>query len=52
MNNNQSQLFIDRRGTFTDIVARRPDGNLVRHKLLSENPSSYKDAAVQGIREI
>jgi 5-oxoprolinase (ATP-hydrolysing) len=52
MNNNQWQFFIDRGGTFTDIVARRPDGQLVIHKLLSENPSRYKDAAVQGIREI
>ncbi|GET41464.1 hydantoinase B/oxoprolinase family protein [Microseira wollei] len=52
MNNNQWQFFIDRGGTFTDIVAKRPDGQLVIHKLLSENPSRYKDAAVQGIREI
>ncbi len=52
MKNNQWQFFIDRGGTFTDIVARRPDGQLVIHKLLSENPSRYQDAAVQGIREI
>ncbi|HBE52729.1 MAG TPA: 5-oxoprolinase [Cyanobacteria bacterium UBA11369] len=52
MNNNQWQFFIDRGGTFTDIVAKRPDGQLVIHKLLSENPSRYQDAAVQGIREI
>ncbi|HIP80330.1 MAG TPA: 5-oxoprolinase, partial [Kiloniellaceae bacterium] len=46
------QFWIDRGGTFTDVVARRPDGGLVTHKLLSENPEQYKDAAVQGIREI
>ncbi|MBS0321982.1 MAG: hydantoinase B/oxoprolinase family protein [Proteobacteria bacterium] len=46
------QFWIDRGGTFTDIVARRPDGRLVTHKLLSENPERYADAAVQGIREL
>ncbi len=46
------QFWIDRGGTFTDIVARRPDGSLVTHKLLSENPEQYKDAAVQGVREL
>ncbi len=46
------QFWIDRGGTFTDIVARKPDGRLVTHKLLSENPERYKDAAVQGIREL
>ncbi len=46
------QFWIDRGGTFTDIVARRPDGTLVTHKLLSENPGRYDDAAVHGIREI
>src|SRR4030095_15818126 len=46
------QFWIDRGGTFTDIVARRPDGALVTHKLLSENPGRYRDAAVQGIREL
>src|SRR5678815_2056957 len=45
------QFWIDRGGTFTDIVARRPDGSLVTHKLLSENPQRYEDAALQGIRE-
>ncbi|MFC3457715.1 hydantoinase B/oxoprolinase family protein [Massilia haematophila] len=44
------QFWIDRGGTFTDIVARRPDGQLVTHKLLSENPEQYRDAAVAGIR--
>ena len=46
------QFWIDRGGTFTDIVAKCPDGKLVIHKLLSENPDRYKDAAVQGIRDI
>lgn len=50
--NNQWQFWIDRGGTFTDIVARKPDGSLVTHKLLSENPERYKDAAVHGIREL
>jgi 5-oxoprolinase (ATP-hydrolysing) len=46
------QFWIDRGGTFTDIVARRPDGTLTTHKLLSENPERYRDAAVHGIREL
>ena len=46
------QFWVDRGGTFTDIVARRPDGSLVTHKLLSENPERYKDAAITGIREL
>jgi 5-oxoprolinase (ATP-hydrolysing) len=46
------QFWIDRGGTFTDIVARRPDGQLVTHKLLSDNPAHYADAAVAGIREL
>ena len=46
------QFWIDRGGTFTDVVARRPDGSTVTHKLLSENPRIYDDAAIQGIREI
>jgi 5-oxoprolinase (ATP-hydrolysing) len=46
------QFWIDRGGTFTDIVARRPDGSLATHKLLSENPEQYKDAAVAGIRHL
>ena len=46
------QFWIDRGGTFTDVVARRPDGRLVTHKLLSENPARYRDAAVAGIREV
>ncbi|GAA1882603.1 hydantoinase B/oxoprolinase family protein [Streptomyces durmitorensis] len=46
------QFWVDRGGTFTDIVARRPDGRLLTHKLLSDNPSRYADAAVAGIREL
>ena len=46
------QFWIDRGGTFTDIVARRPDGTLVTHKLLSDNPERYRDAAVHGMREL
>ena len=46
------RFWIDRGGTFTDVVAQRPDGGLVLHKLLSENPGRYTDAAVQGIREL
>ncbi|MES5822113.1 hydantoinase B/oxoprolinase family protein [Streptomyces sp. RG80] len=45
------QFWVDRGGTFTDIVARRPDGRLLTHKLLSENPR-YADAAVTGVREL
>src|SRR5215472_9929479 len=46
------QFWIDRGGTFTDVVARRPDGAVLTHKLLSENPGRYQDAALQGIREL
>jgi 5-oxoprolinase (ATP-hydrolysing) len=46
------QFWIDRGGTFTDVVAYRPDGRLVTHKLLSENPEHYPDAALQGIRDL
>ncbi|NQV83281.1 MAG: 5-oxoprolinase, partial [Rhodospirillales bacterium] len=46
------QIWIDRGGTFTDLVAKRPDGQLVTHKLLSENPERYEDAALQGIRDL
>ena len=44
------QFWIDRGGTFTDIVARAPDGSLTTRKYLSDNPESYRDAAVHGIR--
>src|SRR5262249_8625018 len=46
------QFWIDRGGTFTDIVARAPDGRLIARKLLSENPGRYDDAALAGIRGI
>jgi 5-oxoprolinase (ATP-hydrolysing) len=46
------QFWIDRGGTFTDVVARRPDGGIVTHKLLSDNPERYADAALAGIREV
>ena len=46
------QFWIDRGGTFTDIVARLPNGTLRTHKLLSENPERYRDAAVAGIRAL
>src|ERR1700704_5248410 len=45
-------FWIDRGGTFTDVIGRRPDGSLTAHKLLSENPEAYRDAAVQGIRNL
>ncbi len=45
------EFWIDRGGTFTDVVARRPDGGIETRKLLSENPERYRDAAVQGIRD-
>ncbi|MEL6966293.1 MAG: hydantoinase/oxoprolinase family protein, partial [Pseudomonadota bacterium] len=45
-------FWIDRGGTFTDIVARAPDGTLKAHKLLSENPEAYADAAIEGIRQL
>src|SRR5213082_2612004 len=46
------QFWIDRGGTFTDVIGCRPDGTLVAHKLLSDNPEAYGDAAVQGIRDL
>src|SRR5476649_1330551 len=49
---NRWQFWIDRGGTFTDVVARKPDGSIVTHKLLSENPGRYADAAVAGIRHL
>jgi 5-oxoprolinase (ATP-hydrolysing) len=45
-------FWIDRGGTFTDVIGKRPDGTLVAHKLLSENPEAYGDAAVEGIRRL
>ncbi|MFJ9562892.1 hydantoinase B/oxoprolinase family protein [Streptomyces fuscichromogenes] len=46
------QFWVDRGGTFTDVVARRPDGRLLTHKLLSDNPARYADAAVAAVHEI
>ncbi|WP_030624179.1 hydantoinase B/oxoprolinase family protein [Streptomyces sclerotialus] len=46
------EFWIDRGGTFTDVVARRPDGTLVTRKLLSHHPERYDDAAVAGVREV
>jgi 5-oxoprolinase (ATP-hydrolysing) len=46
------EFWIDRGGTFTDVIGRRPDGALTTHKLLSENPEAYQDAAVHGIRQL
>ena len=46
------QFWIDRGGTFTDVVALRPDGQLITHKLLSDNPEQYSDAAVEGVRRL
>ena len=46
------QFWVDRGGTFTDLVARTPDGTLLTHKLLSENPEAYEDAALQGMRDL
>ncbi|WP_282092508.1 hydantoinase B/oxoprolinase family protein [Epibacterium ulvae] len=50
--NTQWQFWVDRGGTFTDIVAKTPEGDLRSHKLLSENPEAYTDAAVHGIRTL
>ncbi|OUS05038.1 5-oxoprolinase [Rhodobacterales bacterium 52_120_T64] len=52
MSQKQWDFWIDRGGTFTDIVARTPEGEIVAHKLLSENPEAYPDAAIQGIRDL
>ncbi len=52
MTDKRWQFWIDRGGTFTDVVGKRPDGSLVTHKLLSDNPEQYRDAAVAGIRHL
>ena len=52
MTSGKWQFWIDRGGTFTDIVARDPDGHLSTHKLLSENPGRYRDAAIAGIKTV
>ncbi|ALL70180.1 5-oxoprolinase (plasmid) [Paraburkholderia caribensis MBA4] len=48
--NGRWQFWVDRGGTFTDIVSKAPDGTLAVSKLLSENPEHYEDAALEGIR--
>lgn len=48
----QWQFWVDRGGTFTDIVAKQPNGQLITHKLLSDNPEQYADAALAGIRSL
>ncbi|MEP5245651.1 MAG: hydantoinase/oxoprolinase N-terminal domain-containing protein, partial [Alphaproteobacteria bacterium] len=45
-------FWIDRGGTFTDIIGRAPDGGLHARKFLSENPEHYEDAALYGIRDL
>ena len=52
MSAKQWEFWIDRGGTFTDIVARDPNGQVTTHKLLSENPEQYADAAVQGVHDL
>jgi 5-oxoprolinase (ATP-hydrolysing) len=52
MTDGKWQFWIDRGGTFTDIVARDPAGHLSTHKLLSENPGRYQDAAIAGIKTV
>ncbi|MCW1950146.1 MAG: hydantoinase/oxoprolinase family protein, partial [Octadecabacter sp.] len=52
MSSKQWEFWVDRGGTFADIVARTPDGTVVTQKLLSENPEQYADAAVQGVHDL
>ena len=52
MNESKWQFWIDRGGTFTDVVALDPAGQVITHKLLSENPEHYRNSALQGIRDI
>ena len=52
MTDGRWEFWVDRGGTFTDVVARQPDGSLLTHKLLSDNPARYPDAAVAGIRTL
>ena len=46
------EFYIDRGGTFTDVVAKTPQNRIIVHKLLSENPEQYRDAPIQGIRNL
>ena len=48
----QWQFYIDRGGTFTDVVAKTPQDKIIVYKLLSENPEQYRDAPIQGIRDL
>ena len=50
--NTKWQFWIDRGGTFTDIIGQNPAGKIITHKLLSENSRQYQDAAIQGIRDL
>lgn len=52
MTSTRWEFYIDRGGTFTDVVAKTPQGEIIVHKLLSENPEQYQDAPIQGIREL
>ena len=52
MRENGWQFWVDRGGTFTDVIARSPDGSIETVKLLSENPEQYKDAAIAAIRQV
>ncbi|ASQ44824.1 hydantoinase B/oxoprolinase family protein [Legionella clemsonensis] len=52
MSQSRWEIFIDRGGTFTDIVARNPQGQLLTRKLLSDNPEAAEDAVIQGIKEL
>ncbi len=52
MSSDKWQFWTDRGGTFIDIVAMEPNKQITKHKLLSNNPEKYQDAAVQGIRDI
>jgi len=51
-NQDKWEFWIDRGGTFTDVVARQPNGEILTHKLLSENSDQYRDAVIQGIKDI
>ena len=52
MTSTRWEFYIDRGGTFTDVVAKTPQGKIIVHKLLSENPEQYQDAPIQGIRNL
>ena len=52
MTSQRWEFYIDRGGTFTDVVAKTHRGEIIVHKLLSENPEQYQDAPIQGIRDL